>query len=87
MTLDPRWSFFLSLFIAILNFLAGSTAQFAALGLDTKTINVILALVTLVTGILSLINTALAAIPARSEHRPGVTEAPVVDSAFYLGPK
>jgi hypothetical protein len=76
MHIDPRWSFFLSLFISILNFLAGSTAQFAALGLNTNTVNVILAMVTLVTGILSLINTALAAIPSKAGQTAG----------FYLGP-
>lgn len=76
MTIDPRWSFFLSLGIAILNFLAGSTAQFAALGLEPKTVSAILAMVTLVTGIASLINTALAAIPSQ----PGQTKG------FYLGP-
>jgi hypothetical protein len=75
MTVDPRWSFFLSLGIAILNFLAGSTTQFAALGLNQATINLILALVTLVTGVLSLINTALAAIPSRDAH-----------TGFYLAP-
>jgi hypothetical protein len=37
----------------------------------------ILAMVTLVTGILSLINTALAAIPSKTGHTAG----------FYLGPK
>jgi hypothetical protein len=79
MTIDPRFSFFLSLFISILNFLAGGTAQFSALGLDTSTINVILASITLVTGILSLVNTALAAIPSKS--------TPEARGAFYLGPK
>jgi len=77
MTIDPRWSFFLSLGIAILNFLAGSTTQFVALGLNTATVNAILASVTLVTGVLSLINTALAAIPSRTGQTAG----------FYLGPK
>ena len=76
MTIDPRWSFFLSLFISILNFLAGSTAQFTALGLDTKTVNVILALVTMATGILSLLNTALAAIPSKDSK-----------TGFYLATK
>jgi hypothetical protein len=79
MTVDPRWSFFLSLFISILNFLAGSTTQFAALGWSTASINVILALVTLVTGVLSLINTALAAIPSKN--------TPEAAKSFYLGPK
>jgi hypothetical protein len=76
MTVDPRWSFFLSLGISILNFLAGSTTQFVALGLDQSVINLILALVTLVTGVLSLLNTALAAIPSKDKT-----------TGFYLGPK
>ena len=76
MTVDPRWSFFLSLFISILNFLAGSTAQFVALGISQTTLTAILATVTLATGVLSLVNTALAAIPSRDAH-----------TGFYLAPK
>ena len=75
MTVDPRWSFFLSLGISILNFLAGSTTQFVAMWLEQSTITAILALVTLVTGIASLINTALAAIPSKDAH-----------TGFYLAP-
>ena len=77
MTVDPRWSFFLSLFISILNFLASATAQWIGLGLTQATITAILSLIFLVTGVLGLINTALAAIPSA----PGQTKG------FYLGPK
>ena len=67
MTVDPRWSFFLSLFIAILNFFGGASAQFTDLGLTPTTVKVILAAIALVTGILSLVNTALAAIPSKDK--------------------
>jgi hypothetical protein len=76
MTVDPRWSFFLSLFISILNFIAGSTPQFTDLGFEATTVKFVLALVALITGVLSLINTALAAIPSKDAH-----------TGFFLAPK
>jgi hypothetical protein len=78
-TIDPRWSFFLSLFISVLNFFAGSAAQFTDLGMEQSTVKFILAAIALVTGVLSLINTALAAIPSR--------DTPDAAKSFYLGPK
>jgi hypothetical protein len=79
MTIDPRWSFFLSLGIAVLNFFAGSAAQFTDLGMDQQTVKFILAAIALVTGVLALINTALAAIPSKN--------TPEAAKSFYLGPK
>jgi hypothetical protein len=79
MTVDPRWSFFLSLFISVLNFFAGSAAQFTDLGMEQTTVKFILAAIALVTGVLSLVNTALAAIPSKN--------TPETAKSFYLGPK
>ena len=77
MTLDPRWSVFLSLVLAILGVLAGSATQFTDLGLDPKTVKEILALITLLVGVGNAINAVLAMIPSA----PGQTKG------FYLGPK
>ena len=76
MTIDPRWSFYLSLSLAICGFLSGASAQFAALGLDTKTVSAVLAGITLLMGVGNAINAVLAAIPSKP-NAPG----------FYLGPK
>ena len=79
MTIDPRWSFFLSLGLAILGFLAGASAQFTDLGLAPSTAKAILATITLLLGVGNAINAVLAAIPSR----PG----PEAAKNFYLGPK
>lgn len=77
MTVDPRWSFFLSLGLAILGFLGGAGAQFTDLGLPPSEVKGILALVTLMLGVGNAINAVLAAIPSKKNN----------DAAFYLGPK
>lgn len=77
MTIDPRWSIFLSLGLAILGFLAGAGSQFTDLGLDPKVVKAVLALVTLLMGIGNAVNAVLGAIPSASGSTKG----------FYLGPK
>ena len=47
MTVDPRYSFYLSLGLAILGFLAGASAQFSDLGLSPTTTKAILAAISL----------------------------------------
>ena len=76
MTLDPRWSVFLSLGLAILAVLAGSSAQFTDLGLDPKVVKGILAMITILVGIGNAVNAVLGMIPSA----PGQTKG------FYLGP-
>ena len=77
MTIDPRWSIFLSLSLAILAFLASSGAAFADLGLSAKEVKGIAAMITLLLGVGNAVNAVLGAIPSKSGQAAG----------FYLGPK
>ena len=77
MTLDPRWSIFLSLALAILAFLAGSGAAFGDLGLSPTEVKRILAGITILLGIGNAVNAVLGAIPSATGQSKG----------FYLGPK
>ena len=77
MTLDPRWSIFLSLFLAILGVLGGSAAQFTDLGLQPTQTKAILAIITMCLGIGNAINAVLGMVPSASGQTKG----------FYLGPK
>lgn len=76
MTVDPRWSFWLSLMLAVFGFLGGAGAQFTDLGLAPTTVKAILALLTLALGIGNAINAVLAAIPSKDSK-----------TGFYLAPK
>lgn len=77
MTVDPRWSFYLSLGLAILAFLSGAGALYADLGLNPTTVKALLALAGLLLGVGNAVNAVLAAIPSKSGSTAG----------FYLGPK
>ena len=65
MTLDPRWSIFLSLFLAICGVLAGSSGTLSDLGLDPHQAKAIIAVVTLFMGIGNAVNAVLAGIPSK----------------------
>jgi len=77
MTLDPRWSVWLSVLLAVLAFLSGASAQFTDLGLSPAEVKAILAIIALVLGIGNAVNAVLGMIPSKA----GDT------SKFYLGPK
>lgn len=77
MTIDPRWSIFLSIGLAIIGFLSGAGAQFTDLGLAPGQVKAILALNALILGVGNAINAVLAAMPSQSGQTKG----------FYLGPK
>lgn len=77
MTIDPRWSFWLSLVLAICGFLGGASTQFTDLGLAPTTVKAILALLALLLGVGNAVNAVLAAIPSAAGQTKG----------FYLGPK
>lgn len=77
MTIDPRWSFWLSITLAVIGFLSGAGSQFTDLGFDPHAVKAIIALCALVMGIGNAINAILAAIPSASGQTKG----------FYLGPK
>jgi hypothetical protein len=75
MTIDPRWSFYLSLSLAVLGFLSGAGGQFTDIGLDPIHVKALLALVALVIGVGNAVNAVFAAIPSSDRH-----------TGFYLGP-
>ena len=77
MTLDPRWSIFLSLGLSILAFLAGAGAQLTDLGLSAAEVKGTLAFITILLGVGNAVNAVLGAIPSKSGQTKG----------FYLGPK
>jgi hypothetical protein len=77
MTIDPRWSIFLSLSLATLAFLAGAGSQFTDLGLDPTIVKAVLAFITILLGIGNAVNAVLGAIPSKTGSAVG----------FYLGPK
>lgn len=79
MTLDPRWSFWLSVSMAVLAFLSGTSAQLSDLGMSPTQVKAVLAFITLALGIGNAVNAVLAAIPSKSD--------PESMSKFYLGPK
>lgn len=76
MTIDPRWSIFLSLSLAVLAFLAGAGSQFTDLGFDPRMVKAVLAGITILLGIGNSINAVLGAIPSKTGSSAG----------FYLGP-
>ncbi len=76
MTLDPRWSIFLSLFLAILGVLGGSAAQFTDLGMQPSQVKAILAIITMCLGVGNAINAVLGMMPSASGQTKG----------FYLAP-
>ncbi len=79
MTLDPRWSVFLSLTLAVLGFLVGAGSQFTDLGFSPGQVKAILAGDTLLLGIGNAVNAVLGMIPSPSD--------PKSMNKFYLGPK
>lgn len=76
MTVDPRWSFYLSLTLAVVGFLSGAGTQFTDLGLAPTTVKAVLALCVLLMGIGNAVNAVLAAIPSKDSK-----------TGFYLAPK
>ena len=79
MTIDPRYSVWLSLVLAILAFLSGASAQFSDLGLEPHQVKAILAGITLLLGLGNAVNAVLGAMPSES--------TPDAMKKFYLGPK
>lgn len=76
MTIDPRFSFWLSIGLAVMGFLSGAGGQFTDLGLEPVKVKALLALIALFIGVGNAVNAVLAAIPSK----PGSPN-------FYLGPK
>ena len=75
MTLDPRWSFFLGLFISIMGYVVGIGGLLTDAGLDPVTGKHVLAYSAIAFGLLNTINTTLSAVPSKPNS-----------TGFYLGP-
>lgn len=76
MTIDPRWSFWLSITLSVLGFLSGAGTLFAGLGLSATVVTALLSGFGLLVGIGNAVNAVLAAIPSKDSK-----------TGFYLAPK
>ncbi len=76
MTLDPRWSIFLSLSLAILAFLAGASSALTDLGLQPAQVKGILSVVTLMLGVGNAVNAVLTGIPSKDSTTGFLVKAP-----------
>jgi len=79
MTIDPRYSVWLSIILAILAFLSGTGSQLTDLGFTPHQVKAILAGLMILLGIGNAVNAVLGAIPSKS--------GPDGAKQFYLGPK
>lgn len=77
MTLDPRWSIGLSLFLAICGVLAGGASQFTDLGLDVHTVKAIQAVIILLLGTGNAVNAVLTGIPSKDSQTGFLVKGPV----------
>ena len=76
MTIDPRWSIFLSLSLAILAFLSGAAATFADLGLSAAQVKGIVGVDTLLLGIGNSVNAVLTGIPSKNNQTGFLIKGP-----------
>lgn len=76
MTIDPRWSIFLSLGLAVLAFLSGVGSQLTDLGLQPSTVKAVLATITILLGIGNSINVVLTGIPAKDNTTGFIVKGP-----------
>lgn len=74
MTVDPRWSFWLSIALSVLGFLSGAGTLLAGLGLSAEIVTALLSGFGLLVGIGNAVNAVLAAIPSKDST-----------TGFYLG--
>ncbi len=76
MTLDPRWSIFLSLSLAILAFLSGAGASLTDLGLQPPQVKALLALITLLLGVGNAVLAVLTGIPSKDNTTGFLVKGP-----------
>ncbi len=76
MTLDPRWSIFLSLSLAILAFLSGAGASLTDLGLQPAQVKALLALITLLLGVGNAVLAVLTGIPSKDNTTGFLVKGP-----------
>ena len=76
MTLDPRWSIFISLFLGILGFLSGATTLITDAGLDAVTTKHLMAWIGLMMGIGNVVNAVLCGIPSKDNKTGFILKGP-----------
>ena len=65
MTIDPRWCIFISLGLAIMQFLGTASAQLIDAGMNPTTVKHFLAWLSIFSGVGNLVVAALAGIPSK----------------------
>lgn len=76
MTIDPRWSIFLSLSLSCLAFLAGAGSSLTDLGLQPATVKAMLAMITIFLGIGNAVNAVLTGIPSKDNQTGFIVKGP-----------
>jgi hypothetical protein len=76
MTLDPRWSIFLSVGLAVLAYLNGAGALLTDLGMSATQVKVTMALISLVLGLGNTINAVLTGIPSKDNQTGFIVKGP-----------
>lgn len=76
MTVDPRWSIYLGLFLSILGYLAGVGALLTDAGLEAHTVKVVMAIIMIIFGIGNSVNSFLAGIPSKNNTTGFIVKGP-----------
>jgi len=76
MTLDPRYSIFLSLGLAVLGYLSGVGALLTDLGMNPTQVKVVMALISLCLGLGNTINAVLTGIPSKDNQTGFIVKGP-----------
>ena len=76
MTIDPRWSIFLSVALAVLAFLSSSSGLLVDTGMDPVQVKHFLAWSALVNGIGNCVNAVLTGIPSKDNSTGFIIKGP-----------
>ena len=76
MTVDPRWSIYLAVAIALLSYIAGAGALLTDAGLDPTLLKHMLAVISLIVGAASTVNAVLTGIPSKDNHTGFIVAGP-----------
>lgn len=79
MTIDPRWSIFLALALALLSYLVGIGSLLTDAGLDPVTTKRILAVISIFLGMGNTVNAVLSGIPSKNNTTGFLIKAPTGD--------
>ena len=81
MTLDPRWSIFLGLFITILAYVGAAGALLIDMGMDASQEKKVIAVVLFTFGLLNNIQTFLTGIPSKDNKTGFIVKPPTPPEA------